>query len=444
MAGRFELAVLVAGLTLNGCGGAQLEASDPGDDAMTASPESDVPPTPAATSSETAPPPPAASGRILTTANGDRLQLVGGPIVLRDPNAPDPTGPTQLEVRFTETSVVIGETSTSLDVPAEELGTTLRERLAPRHDALVAKGELPYYSVGIEDSTKLAPLKVALRAMAFAGWADSRLTLGGRSIELRIVVPGTPTPVTNVPAPLAWPSESLVVQIGADRTALWQVPKDLTARATTGAPSSSNTAAPSEDNPKPLLLEEFGATAGAAQVKTAIKRACKSVACTPIALSVTDLDNFGRVRTLLTALAEQQPSGKSLYVDFRTNEPNDRPEQLLLSERVGLARVVRVTDTGKSGTLPKGVLQQVIQANYTALRQCYNAGLVRNPKLSGKVVVRFVLGTDGKVTSAREISNQLPDAQATECLIDVFDGLQFPPPDGGMMNVVLPLNFVTK
>lgn len=445
MAGRFEWAVVVTGLVgLGGCGAPPAEAKDPSVDAMVESPPNKTHPNGPATSTATAPKPPAENGPLLTTTSGGRVRLVGGPVVLRDPNAPDPTGPTQLDVRFTETAVVLGETSTSLDLPADELGTALREQLRPQRDALVAKGELPYYSVSIEDTTKLGPLKIALRAMAFAGWADARLTMGERSVELRIVVPGTPAPVINVPTPLAWSSESLVVQVSADRTVLWNVPKTFTADAAPGTANDPNATAPTADSPKPLLLTELPSTIAATKVKAAVKRACQSVACTPIALAVTDLDNFARVRVLLAALAEQQPPGKALYVDFRTNEPNDRPEQLTLSERVGLARVVRVNNTGKSGTLPMGVLQQVIQSNYATLRQCYNEGLVRNPKLSGKVVIRFVIGTDGKVTSTREISNQLPDARTTECLIRVFEGLQFPTPDGGPMNVVLPLNFVTK
>ena len=43
------------------------------------------------------------------------------------------------------------------------------------------------------------------------------------------------------------------------------------------------------------------------------------------------------------------------------------------------------------------VIQRVIRMNTKRFRDCYNDGLKRNPKLSGKLKVRFTIDIDGTV-----------------------------------------------
>ena len=54
--------------------------------------------------------------------------------------------------------------------------------------------------------------------------------------------------------------------------------------------------------------------------------------------------------------------------------------------------------------------------------------------------VRFVIGLDGRVTnSAPSPASTLPDVTVQNCIAHTFDGLQFPPPDDGVVNVVYPI-----
>ena len=85
-------------------------------------------------------------------------------------------------------------------------------------------------------------------------------------------------------------------------------------------------------------------------------------------------------------------------------------------------------------------------------------GLKRDPSLQGRIAVRFVIGTDGKVVSAvlatgddgssadaapagTSATPPLTDGAVTTCVIGVFKQLVFPPPDGGTLSVLYPIAF---
>lgn len=66
------------------------------------------------------------------------------------------------------------------------------------------------------------------------------------------------------------------------------------------------------------------------------------------------------------------------------------------------------------------------------MRCCYERGLLKAPKLEGKMVVKFVIGLNGTVTTATEDSEpKFDDAQVTGCLLSVVRKLKFPRPVGG-------------
>jgi hypothetical protein len=88
------------------------------------------------------------------------------------------------------------------------------------------------------------------------------------------------------------------------------------------------------------------------------------------------------------------------------------------------------------------------------MRECYLAGLAQNRELRGKVVVRFVIGRDGKtgpvllVTKEAEgtanppkLVTDMADPKVSDCVLGVYRGLRFPPPEGGIVTVVYPIEF---
>lgn len=98
-------------------------------------------------------------------------------------------------------------------------------------------------------------------------------------------------------------------------------------------------------------------------------------------------------------------------------------------------------DTGaQSGRLPPEVIQKHVRQNNTVFRDCYVKGLAKDPKLRGRVSVRFVIGTEGRVTSASG-TGDIPDKDVITCVTDTVRTIQFPPPEGGIVTVTYPLVF---
>ena len=70
--------------------------------------------------------------------------------------------------------------------------------------------------------------------------------------------------------------------------------------------------------------------------------------------------------------------------------------------------------------------------------------LVRDPHLTGRVAVRFVIDTDGWGRSARVSADYAGDPAFAACVARQFEGLRLPEPDGGRVTVVYPLFFAPE
>jgi hypothetical protein len=103
---------------------------------------------------------------------------------------------------------------------------------------------------------------------------------------------------------------------------------------------------------------------------------------------------------------------------------------------------MRVGDgVGVSGRLPADVVQRLVRQNFGRFRYCYERGLIKNPNLSGRVAVRFLISRDGTVSNASSAGSSLPDADVTSCVVSKFYGLSFPKPENGTVSVTYPIMF---
>lgn len=93
------------------------------------------------------------------------------------------------------------------------------------------------------------------------------------------------------------------------------------------------------------------------------------------------------------------------------------------------------------GRLAPEVIQQVVRKNFGAFRACYEGGLQRNSKLEGTVTVQYVINPDGTVQGAADDHSTLPSADVVQCVVDGFGRLTYPPPEGGYVTVVYPIQF---
>lgn len=94
------------------------------------------------------------------------------------------------------------------------------------------------------------------------------------------------------------------------------------------------------------------------------------------------------------------------------------------------------------GHLDATAIQRVVHQNDGRFRGCYQAGLLKNPSLAGRVTVKFAIARDGSVVVAEEdtAESELPDADVRSCVVRAFASLSFPEP-GDVVRVTYPFVF---
>jgi outer membrane biosynthesis protein TonB len=95
------------------------------------------------------------------------------------------------------------------------------------------------------------------------------------------------------------------------------------------------------------------------------------------------------------------------------------------------------------GTVPAG-LNGALRAKAGAARGCYERALRQNAMLQGKIVVGVRVGPQGQVCSANIVNNSLGDPGVASCTLGMFRSSALPPPNGGCVDVQVPMNFVPK
>jgi hypothetical protein len=104
-------------------------------------------------------------------------------------------------------------------------------------------------------------------------------------------------------------------------------------------------------------------------------------------------------------------------------------------------RPEKVEEDGEN-RLPPHVIRRIVRANAGRFRLCYQGALLTNPGLAGGVTTRFMIGADGRVKSAQNLSADLSDKTVVGCVTRSFYGLVFPePPNGKTVTVTYPLTF---
>lgn len=93
------------------------------------------------------------------------------------------------------------------------------------------------------------------------------------------------------------------------------------------------------------------------------------------------------------------------------------------------------------GRLPPEVIQRTVRTILPRLRQrCYEPALRTNPRLQGRVVVRFVITRDGSVALLSDGGSDLVNREVVGCYVRSFQALRFPMPEGGHVTVSFPVH----
>jgi len=90
------------------------------------------------------------------------------------------------------------------------------------------------------------------------------------------------------------------------------------------------------------------------------------------------------------------------------------------------------------GSIDKELIRKVIQEHASQIRYCYEQELQRDPKLEGKVSIRWVINADGRVANPQVDSGSttLGSDRVHRCMMDRIASWEFPKPKGGGIAVI--------
>lgn len=116
-------------------------------------------------------------------------------------------------------------------------------------------------------------------------------------------------------------------------------------------------------------------------------------------------------------------------------EPESAPESAPESDPAPEATVV--------GSLDRDIIRRVVQRHVDEIRDCYNAGLTKDPELEGRVTIDFIIGGEGRINSAVVHESTLKDLAVPKCIVKAVEEWVFPEPSGGStVTVRYPFNLV--
>ncbi|HET8541815.1 MAG TPA: adventurous gliding motility protein GltG [Anaeromyxobacter sp.] len=90
------------------------------------------------------------------------------------------------------------------------------------------------------------------------------------------------------------------------------------------------------------------------------------------------------------------------------------------------------------GSIDKELIRKVIQDHAAQIRYCYETQLAINPRLQGKVAIKWIINADGSASSPQvdRSATTLEDSKVHECMMSRITSWAFPKPKGGGIAVI--------
>jgi hypothetical protein len=94
------------------------------------------------------------------------------------------------------------------------------------------------------------------------------------------------------------------------------------------------------------------------------------------------------------------------------------------------------SDPEVTGSMDPELIRRVVRSHHDQLKYCYDNALTRNPKLTGKVSVRWIITEGGTVASSNVVSSTTNTPDLDRCIAGRVLTWIFPKPKGGGVAVV--------
>lgn len=88
------------------------------------------------------------------------------------------------------------------------------------------------------------------------------------------------------------------------------------------------------------------------------------------------------------------------------------------------------------GSLDKEIIRRVVREHMAQIRYCYERELTKNPGIYGKIVMKWIINGQGKVTQAMVAETQMKNANVESCMAQKIRTWRFPKPKGGGIVIV--------
>jgi len=96
----------------------------------------------------------------------------------------------------------------------------------------------------------------------------------------------------------------------------------------------------------------------------------------------------------------------------------------------------------QGGTLDKEIIRRIVHRHLNEVKYCYDQALVRQPKLDGRIVVKFTIAGTGQVLASFVQSTTLGSPAVEMCVANAVKRWDFPAPrQGGLAIVSYPFTF---
>jgi hypothetical protein len=95
------------------------------------------------------------------------------------------------------------------------------------------------------------------------------------------------------------------------------------------------------------------------------------------------------------------------------------------------------------GSLDPEIIRRIVREHAGQIKYCYEKELIRTPGMAGKVIMKWLINGEGKVTQSLSVDTQLNNAAVESCLANRIKTWTFPKPKGGG-TVIVNYPFVFK